>query len=81
MNINGRFSVCFTVSRFVQSMRKFYFEISAITLYNRIKVKHEEIVPRTIIIGGKAAPGAFEEQIALEQFVFILRLRRGKKDD
>jgi len=66
MNIKEHYSVYFMVNlvlkEFLYFKYQFFFFLEAITLYNRLKNNREEnkqdqFVPRTIIIGGKAAPG------------------------
>jgi starch phosphorylase len=58
INVNSMFDV--QIKRIHEYKRQLLCVLHVITLYNRIKANpHLDIVPRTVIFGGKAAPGYF----------------------
>jgi len=55
------------VKRIHEYKRQLLFALYVITLYNRIKAyPHLKMVPRTFIIGGKAAPGYFMAKLIIK---------------
>ena len=65
IDVNSMFDV--QIKRIHEYKRQILNALHVITLYNRIKANpHQDIVPRTIIFGGKAAPGYFMAKMAIK---------------
>lgn len=65
VDVNSMFDV--QIKRIHEYKRQILNALHVITLYNRIKANpHQDIVPRTIIFGGKAAPGYFMAKMAIK---------------
>lgn len=65
VDVNSMFDI--QIKRIHEYKRQVLNALYAITLYNRIKANpHLDMVPRTVIFGGKAAPGYFMAKMAVK---------------
>ncbi|WP_416673998.1 glycogen/starch/alpha-glucan phosphorylase [Egbenema bharatensis] len=65
VDVNSIFDI--QIKRIHEYKRQILNALHVITLYNRIKANPDlEIVPRTVIFGGKAAPGYFMAKMAIK---------------
>ena len=63
LNINSLFDV--QIKRIHEYKRQLLNVLHVITLYNRIRGGDKDIMPRTVIFGGKAAPGYFMAKLII----------------